>query len=635
MNELRRPGGSLDASQTALVAAIADDLPLGVCVASADSGALIYTNPAFHELLGVAPGCIVGGACGRCSFTSLEGEPLERDRMPFRRALTEGKALVTGDFWLRGHQGRRRMLRALAKPLLDIGGAPRFVAMAFTDVTSDFEASRELKRAERQLRYVVDHAPVILFGFDNDGRVTLSEGRGLESLGWKAGELVGQSVWELYKDAPEALDAARRAIAGEEFQTTTHANGVTFDAVFAPLFGADGKQVGVTGVTINVTERDRQRQERAQADRMGALGTLAASVAHEVNTPLTYIGESLKHVLDVLPQLEDGKDLPHRIGVLSALLEDAQHGLEQVKVIASDLHAFSRPEERVTAVELGKVLKAAIRMASNETRHRARLTVEFSPLPRVMGNEGRLAQVFLNLLTNAAQAIPEGNASAHEIRVVGRAVEGSAVIEISDTGRGIAPEVLPRIFEPFFTTKAVGSGTGLGLAVSRSIVESLGGRIEVESAPGKGTRFRVRLPVAPPTAAIHERPLAIPAVRPRVLIVDDNEALARVLKVTLQEHCELELVGSGRLALERLLGSGRYDLVLCDLMMPDVTGIDVYEAVREKQPGLERSICFMTGGAFTPRAQAFLGSVQNRCFQKPFDFAEVILRELEARSAAA
>jgi two-component system cell cycle sensor histidine kinase/response regulator CckA len=618
----------VNATQTALIAAIADDLPIAICIVRPSGGKVAYANQAAADILGTMP---TQFPVGYVRLVTLEGEPYPEDRRPFVRAIKERRTVIAKDFAIQRADGRRVKVRSLAKPIFDESGEIAFVALAFSDITSEAEVHDQLRLAERQLRYMVDHAPVILYGFDMEGRVTLSEGRGLESMGLKPGELVGKSVFDVYRDSPDAMRDVRRALAGEEFQVTSQAGGITFDVVFAPIRGPKGEQVGVSGVAINVTDRERARAQQVQADRMGALGTLAASVAHEVNTPLAYVAESLNHVIDRLPALADGRDLEGRIACLSELLEEARRGLEQVKVIASDLHAFARPEERVGAVDLRKVLESALRMASNETRHCARLCVELGALPPVRGNEGRLAQVFLNLLSNAAQALPDGQAAEHEIRVIARTSDGQAEVEVSDTGRGIEPGVLPHIFEPFFTTKPVGSGTGLGLAVTRSIVESFGGQISVRSEPGRGTSFTVRLPAAPEPAAEACAVSLAPRGRPRVLIVDDNEALSRVLQVTLRDRCALEVVGSGREALARLLEQAPYELVLCDVMMPDLTGIDVYETLRAQRPGYERAICFMTGGAFTPRAKSFLASVPNRCLQKPFDFAEEIVRELEAR----
>jgi CheY-like chemotaxis protein len=244
-------------------------------------------------------------------------------------------------------------------------------------------------------------------------------------------------------------------------------------------------------------------------------------------------------------------------------------------------------------------------------------------VPFVQANESRLGQAFLNLLLNAAQAIPEGASGDHEVAVtVCSEAGGWVVVEIRDTGVGIPAEHLSRIFEPFFTTKAVGEGTGLGLSVCHGIVTGLGGRIQVESEPGEGTVFRVLLP-----ASGHPQQLAAAAVRTareqassrRVLVIDDDpevrEALARIIG---PPHL-VEQAESGQVARELLVGGADYDVIFCDLMMPDVTGMDLYEAVTARRPELLERMIFMSAGAFTPRAAEFFERVSARRIDKPFD----------------
>ncbi len=170
-----------------------------------------------------------------------------------------------------------------------------------------------------------------------------------------------------------------------------------------------------------------------------------------------------------------------------------------MRVIVQDLKTLSRPDEASNGpVDLGAVVRSAVKIASHELRSRARVVEDIQDVPPVLGHAARLGQVFLNLLINAAQAIPEGNVEAHEVRVVarrcshGREVE----VEVRDTGCGIPPEHLERIFDPFFTTKPVGEGTGLGLSVCHSILSAMDAKIRVESQVGKGTRFYLELPVA-------------------------------------------------------------------------------------------------------------------------------------------
>ncbi len=238
------------------------------------------------------------------------------------------------------------------------------------------------------------------------------------------------------------------------------------------------------------------------ADRLATLGRLAAGVGHEINNPLAYVLSNLRYIQDELSRMEGAPSEDERRELLSAIAE-SHEGAERVRLIAQDLKVLSRPDGVAHGlVELGTVVHSAAKMAAHEIRHRARFVEDCAGAPPVRGNGSRLIQVLLNLLINAAHAIEPGRVEANEIRVVAReSAPGRVTVEVSDTGSGIPPEVLPRIFEPFFTTKAVGVGTGLGLPVCQGIITSLGGELTVESTPGQGTTFRITLPVAEDAAS--------------------------------------------------------------------------------------------------------------------------------------
>jgi len=286
-----------------------------------------------------------------------------------------------------------------------------------------------------------------------------------------------------------------------------------------------------------------------------------------------------------------------------------------------DMKTFARGDDsdRSVPVDLCRIAESTANLAANEIRHRARLVRELGPVPPVLGSDSRLGEVVLNLLVNAAQAIPEGHLAEHEVRIVTRTDRaGCAVLEVRDTGCGIPAPNITKIFDPFFTTKPIGSGTGLGLAICHSIVESLGGELTVESELGKGSVFRM---VLPPTAERVEpqRSERIPIVarRGRVLVIDDEPMVVAFTGRCLREH-DVTGVTSASDALTRISAGEQYDVILCDLMMPNITGIDFFERVGAQRPDLAGRIVFMTGGTFTPRAQRFLDAVANPCIEKPF-----------------
>jgi CheY-like chemotaxis protein len=233
--------------------------------------------------------------------------------------------------------------------------------------------------------------------------------------------------------------------------------------------------------------------------------------------------------------------------------------------------------------------------------------------------------VFLNLLLNASDSIPDDAPEPHEIRVTTSTDgEGRAVVAVGDTGEGIPPELTTRVFEPFFTTKAVGEGTGLGLSICHRLVTGFGGTITFTSAPGVGTEFRVVLPAAMAGEITEAKPAPRPVSRGRVLVVDDEPALLRFVCRVLDGVHEVVAASSGREALDLLRDGREFDVVLADLMMPNGTGMELYEEVRAAYPGMKDRFVFMTGGAFTARARAFLTQVPNRCIDKPFGTDELL-----------
>jgi CheY-like chemotaxis protein/two-component sensor histidine kinase len=320
-------------------------------------------------------------------------------------------------------------------------------------------------------------------------------------------------------------------------------------------------------------------------------------------------------------------------------VRDACHGAERVATIVRDLRTFARGDDSARGpVDLRDVAEAAINIAGNTLNQKARVVRDYADTPLVEGNANRLEQVFLNLLLNAAQAMPNGAPATDEIRVRLYRRGNAAIAEIEDTGEGIPEALMARIFEPFFTTKPVGVGTGLGLPICRSIVSAHGGTLDVTSEVGHGTTFRVTLPASqlPEPIARHSssRAPVSEAPRGRVLVVDDEAAVGNTLKLVLQGEHDILLATSGDEAL-RLLANQGVDAILCDLMMPGMTGMELHEAIRSVHPGLETRMIFMTGGTVLPHTETFLARVNNPLLEKPFDITLVrrLLRGFVSASA--
>ncbi|MGZ3460090.1 MAG: hybrid sensor histidine kinase/response regulator, partial [Archangium sp.] len=369
----------------------------------------------------------------------------------------------------------------------------------------------------------------------------------------------------------------------------------------------------------------RETQRRLlHTEKMAVVGQLAAGVGHEINNPLAYVTANLTYATETLSALPGTPPAlaPELAEVIQAL-EEAQEGAQRVARIVKDLRTFAHQDqdEEKQALRMHDVVESALKLASHTLRHRARVTLDFQETAPVEANEARLVQVFLNLLVNAAQAIPEGHAEENEIRVTtGRGADGGVVVEVSDTGTGMAPEVLEHIFEPFFTTKPVGQGTGLGLPISSNIVQGLGGSLSARSTPGRGSTFRVSLPALRREPVVSGPPAPVPHAEQkggRILVVDDEPLVGASAERLLRSFCEVVVVTSSREALALVEAGQRFDLVLCDLMMPQMTGMELHEELSHRAPELAARMLFLTGGAFTPDAQRFLS--EKRWLAKPFN----------------
>ncbi|HET7501882.1 MAG TPA: ATP-binding protein [Kofleriaceae bacterium] len=366
----------------------------------------------------------------------------------------------------------------------------------------------------------------------------------------------------------------------------------------------------------DVTERHRLRAQLMVSDRMASLGTLAAGIAHEINNPLSYVLGNLQVIAESITSSVNPDDLAIAIG-------DATDGAQRVRKIVQGLRSFSRAAEETRArLDIPDVLRAAIRMTSNEVRHRAKLECEFGATPKVIADDGRLTQVFINLIVNAAHAIPEGRFDDNRITVRTRTDErGQAVVEIEDTGRGMTPEVQARAFDPFFTTKEVGGGTGLGLSICHGIINAIGGRIAIESTPGKGTKVRVELPAAGDLEiAVARTPSAtsLPTRhRLRVMVVDDEPMVVDMLARVLRRDHDVVTVSCGRAALEHITGGARFDAIVSDVMMPNMTGIELLDALVELDREQAKRLIFLSGGVFTPETRARLDELGTLQLEKP------------------
>jgi len=380
---------------------------------------------------------------------------------------------------------------------------------------------------------------------------------------------------------------------------------------------------GVIAFARDVTERKRIQRSLVAADRLGALGKLAAAVAHEINNPLTYVQLALQMLELHMRKLPDAE--------LSSHLRDARHGVDRVAAITSALRQFARdgmassaPDDPPpAAVDIVAVVAQSLKMVENDLRHKAQLHYRANDVPAVLGNASRLEQVVVNVLINAIQSLV-GDVTRDRIEVTIDRDGDDIAVTVRDTGCGVPADLRDRVFEPFFTTKPVGDGMGLGLAVSRSIVSGYGGRIELAAVDGGGTIVTLRLrPYRPARDDVAAPREVIAFERRRVLVIDDEPMVRQILTDLLRAHHHVEMAESGEAALA-LIARDSFDVILCDVMMPGVNGMELYQRVARDHPGLERRMIFITGGTFVPELTSFLSTVDNRFLAKPFSLEQVL-----------
>ncbi len=494
-------------------------------------------------------------------------------------------------------------------------GTPPTVVFFARDITERRATEEQLARSDERYRLAAQATNDVLWDWDLATDQVMWNAAKQSLLGYDQ-EPTPATWWKerLHPDdRAQVFTSIGAALAGDasawsaryRFRRADGSYGSFLDRGFITR-DARGRSMRMVGSMTDVTQVDRLQAQLLHADRMVALGTLAAGVGHEINNPLSYVIGNLDVVLATI----EGDE------ALQEPLREARDGALRIAEIVKSLRMFARADDHeLGAVEVHDVLDAAIKMADHELRRRAKLVRDYgSSLPPVHANDAQLGQVFLNLLINAAQSIGENDPDGNEIRISTAIDDRNRVtITIRDTGCGISPEQLGRVFDPFFTTKPVGNGTGLGLSICHGIVQKLGGEIAVTSEPGKGSAFMVTLPVMKTTVA----------TLPRLLVIDDELRICRLIVRMLHKHADVVIVNNARDGLDQLRRE-HFDLVLCDVMMPDMTGIDLYDELQRTNPSLLRRVYFMTGGAYTPRAGGFLDAIGPARLDKPLQRAQLL-----------
>ena len=386
----------------------------------------------------------------------------------------------------------------------------------------------------------------------------------------------------------------------------------------------------------DVTEQQGLCRELEFSDRLIALGQLAAGMAHEIRNPLTALFAQAFLLKEMLSRAEAKATRAHL--ALSGLVEcvaEMEESLQHIAEVVTGMGDFSNARIRGGAsADVNRAVRWAVRASAPEMRCRGRVAVSAGELPPVALDETRLGQVLLNLLINAALALDPTKFASNLVSVSVREHRSRVIIQVDDTGSGMCPQTVARIFEPFFTTRPDGEGSGLGLSVTSTIVRSAGGTIEVESELGRGSTFRIALPVA--SAPTPERPSCPAPSRPkrgaRLLLVDDDERLLPALAQALSVDHFVVCVSSGNAALERIRRGDSFDVVVCDVLMLGMTGPALRANVERLSPDLAKAFIFLSGGG--RRAQELLAGSNELCLMKPVCFAELSAAILSLTSIA-
>ncbi len=336
--------------------------------------------------------------------------------------------------------------------------------------------------------------------------------------------------------------------------------------------------------------------------------SLAAGIGHEINNPLTYVlanvGLALEHVRTLAPE---------HARPLEELLVDVRSGAERIRAIVQGLQALGRDARPPARVAVRTVVDAALEMARHELRERASLSVALvDPLPLLWVDEPRAAQALANLLVNAAQAFGAADPSLNHVWLTAQVTpEGRVAVSVRDNGPGIPADAQARLLEPFYSTTS--SRLGLGLPIAHGIIARAGGTLSYETTEGVGSTFRVELPAAPPAELGSPRP----SLRARVLVVDDDAAVLRAVARLLSQQHEVVALQDPEAALEHIRSGARFDVVFCDVLMPALSGLDLYAQSLPLWPAAAERFVFMSGGVLDEAFRARLAAVPNALLEKP------------------
>ena len=583
---------------------IVENIPNMIFVKDAADLRFVRFNRAGEELLGFPRAELIG----KSDYDFFPKEAADAFIAKDRAVLDAGRLTDIPDETIQTKDKGARRLHTKKIPILDAQGRPQYLLGISEDITEYKQAEEALRAAERRLATVVSNLPVVVFALDAGGRFTLSEGLGLKALGLRPGEVVGQSVFDVYREAPEVLGHIRNAVQGQTVSYTAPVGGLFFETHCAPVRDADGRIVEVLGVSRDITERTRaeaalrEAKDAAEA-AVRAKSEFLANMSHEIRTPMNGILGMTELALDTPLNSEQREYL----GLVKS-------SADSLLTIINDILDFSKIEAgKLTLEDVDFPLRDSLEDTVRTLAVRAHvkgleLACHIPPgVPNfLLGDPGRLRQVVVNLAGNAIKFTDQGEIVV-EVQVQEKTPKNVLLhFAVRDTGIGIPREKQQVIFEAFAqadnsTTRKYG-GTGLGLAITTQLVSLMGGRLWVESEMGRGSVFhftaRFGLGIAPAPQAAADAP-SIQGLP--VLVVDDNATNRRILEEVLTNwRMRPTAVDGGAKALaemERAQDAGKpYALILLDAMMPGMDGFHLAEAIKHR-PGLAGATMMMLSSA--------------------------------------
>lgn len=498
------------------------------------------------------------------------------------------------------------------------------------DVTARKQSEIALRASEMRFRSITEAhpVPVLIVGL-NKGQIFYASPGAEVMLGLPHGTLTSHTLNRFLTKANERLEIMSAMQAGKEVNLKeviiTRGDGNPLVAALSARRINYQNEVAMVIGLYDLTETKaaeaqiaRQQEALQQSEKMAALGGLLAGVAHELNNPLSVI-------VGQATLMMEGSTEPKVMTRAEKIFKAADRC---ARIVRSFLAIARRKPPERKPVNLNNIISASLELLGYQIKNESiELTLDLSPnLPEVNGDGDQLTQVFTNMVLNSAQAM-QGWQGKHKITIKSEPHGmGEILVSVVDTGPGIPEEIRTRVFEPFFTTKSGKGGTGVGLSLCLSTIESHGGHLLLEETPGGGATFLITLPTIIKTSESQEEETdhkSVKLPRLKILLVDDEIELAQTLADLLEpDGHDITLAANGAIALDKL-HKGSFDLMISDLRMPVMDGPELYEEISKTMPSFLKWIIYVTGDTLSPHIQSFLGQNRTPVIEKPYRLADV------------